>query len=267
MTPVWAVVSGKGGVGKSIIAVSLAVGLASRGHRVVLMDMDTGLRNLDLMLGLENRVLFDLVDVMDEHATLEQALVVDKQRPNLSLLSTSQIAVPSAIAATFFKRLVNMLRTRFAYVIIDCPSGVGHTFTLCMDVITDAIVVTTSDDIAIRDADRVVGMIRSRGAERPGEEGPTRLHLIINRIRPDWVARRMQYPPEVVARTIDAPLAGALLEDDEVPRCLIARRPIIEGDGKTWETMDAILRRLMGENIPLPSMMGERRLFGKRRRQ
>ncbi len=243
MTPVWAVISGKGGVGKSVIAASLAVGLASRAYKVVLIDMDTGLRNLDLMLGLENRVLFDLVDIMDGHATLAQALVVDKQRPNLALLSTSQIHTPQTITEEFFCRLMDQLRGKFDYIVMDCPSGVDYTFGLAMRVMTDAVIVTHSDDIAMRDADRVVGLLRHRT--------DIDLHLVVNRVRPDWVSERLQYTPEAVAQTLDVPLVGVLYEDDEVARCVIARRPIIESDGKTWEQMDAALRRMMGEAAPI----------------
>lgn len=263
MTPVWTIVSGKGGVGKSTLAASLAVGLAKRKMRVVLIDMDTGLRNQDMLLGLENRVVFDLIDVIDGNATLDQALVQDALRPTLTLLSSSQIHEAAAIALEEFRVIIDTLRERFSYVIIDCPSGIGAAFRLCSAVASDVIVCTTPDEIAIRDADRVVGLLRQRG-DQP-------LWLVINRIRADWVRRRSMYSPKVIAQTLDVPLVGALNEDEEVLRCQIARKTVIESDAMIWQTMDDILRRLLGEKVPfedLPEFEKKpgfwARLFGKK---
>ena len=262
MVPVWTVVSGKGGVGKSTLCASLAAGLARRGLRVVLLDMDTGLRNLDMLLHIENRVIFDLVDVVDGEADLAQALVADRQRPGLFLLSSSQIHDAAAISREDFEAVLRTLRESFDHILIDCPSGIGHSFRLCTQAATDAIVVTTPDEIAMRDADRVLGLLRQR-------EGIA-AHLVVNRVRPDWVAARAAYSPQVIAQTLDARLAGYLREDEEVLRCLIERRLLIESDTVLWQEVDAILRRLLGERIPIPDIVPAEprrgfwaRLFGR----
>lgn len=265
LAPVWTIVSGKGGVGKSTLAASLAVGLAKRRLPVVLIDMDTGLRNQDMLLGLENRVMFDLVDVVDGNAALDQALVQDPLRPNFALLSSSQIHEGAALSLEAFQPIIHTLRQRFAHVIIDCPPGVGMSFRLCTAVATDVIVCITPDEIALRAADRVAGLLRRRG-------NPT-LWLVVNRLRADWVRNRSMYAPNVIAQTLDIPLAGTLYEDEEVLRCQIARKAVIESDTVIWQIMDDILRRLLGEKVPfkgLPEPESPREsdkwLFGKKRK-
>jgi len=265
MAPVWTIVSGKGGVGKSTLAASLAVGLAKRRLPVVLIDMDTGLRNQDMLLGLENRVMFDLVDVVDGNAELDQALVHDPLRPNFALLSSSQIHEGAAVSLESFRRIVDVLRERFAHVIVDCPPGVGISFRMCTAVATDVIVCVTPDEVALRDADRVAGLLR--------QHGNPALWLVVNRLRADWVRNRSMYAPNVIAQTLDIPLAGALYEDEEVLRCQIARKAVIESDAVIWQLADEILRRLLGEKVPfkgLPQPGGPKesgkRFFGKKRR-
>lgn len=257
MIPIWAIVSGKGGVGKSTLAASLAVGLAKRKKNVVLMDMDTGLRNLDMMLGLENRVVFDLVDVIDGNASLEQAFVQEKLRPHLRLLSSSQIHDPATITLKDFLPIIEALKQRSEHIIIDVPSGIGSCFQMCTTVATEVIIVTTPDDIALRDADRVIGLLR--------QDGNQPLSLVVNRIRRDWVAQRIMYAPEVVSQTLDVPLVGTIDEDEEVLRCLIARKTVIESDGEAWQTMDNILRRLIGEKIPMQEIAGVTKKVNKKR--
>ncbi len=264
MTPVWTIVSGKGGVGKSTLAASLAAGLAKRKRKVVLIDMDTGLRNQDMMLGLENRVVYDLVDVVDGNATLEQALVQDQLRPNLTLLSSSQIHDSAVISPPEFQTVIEALSERFAHIIIDCPSGISTAFRTCTAAATEVVVVTTPDEIALRDADRVLGLLRQRG------NPPT--SLVVNRIRTDWVLQRNMYTPKVISQTLDVPLIGVLPEDEEVQRCLIARKAVIESDAQIWQTMDDIVRRLLGERVPLNDLPDPERkpglwarLFGKKR--
>jgi len=256
---VWTIVSGKGGVGKSTLAASLAVGLAKRKQPVVLIDMDTGLRNQDMLLGLENRVMFDLVDVVDGNAELAQALVHDPLRPNLTLLSSSQIHEGAALSLEAFDPVIQQLRQRFAHVIIDCPPGVGASFRVCTAVATDVIVCITPDEIAMRDADRVVGLLRQRG-------NPA-LWLVVNRLRADWVRSRSMYAPQVIAQTLDIPLTGVLYEDEEVLRCQIARKAVIESDAVIWQTMDEILRRLLGERLPFTGLPEPDDQSGKRRRR
>ncbi len=264
MTPVWTLVSGKGGVGKSTLAASLAVGLAKRRKPVVLVDMDTGLRNQDMLLGLENRVVFDLIDVIDGSATLDQALVQDPLRPKLTLLSSSQIHDPASIALEEFRMIIDALRERFDYVIIDCPSGIGSSFRLCSAVATEIIICTTPDEIALRDADRVAGLLR--------QYNKTLLWLVVNRVRPEWVQRRSMYTPKVISQTLDVPLVGVMYEDEEILRCQLARKTVIESDARVWQIADGILRRMMGEDVPLeelPEPALKRgfwaRLFGRRK--
>lgn len=248
MTPVWMVASGKGGVGKTTIATSLAVGLAERNLNVVLVDLDMGKRNVDLLLGMENKVVFDIVDVMDEVCPLNQALVKDKKRPHMKLLFASQIHDPRVLSASALEKIIRQLKKKFQYIVIDCPTGTGNLLLAAREVATHAVVVTTGDDIAMRDADRVGGLLK--------QNKELLCYTLVNRVRPDWVERGNMYAPQVVAQTLDMPLLGYLNEDDQVQLAQRRHQPIIETDGYAWQSMDAALRKLLGERVTPQKRLG-----------
>ncbi len=223
MACAWAFLSGKGGTGKSTVALCAAVGLARAGQKVALVDADAGVRNLDMMLGMENKIVFDLLDVIEGEATLEQALGPVKGTPGLSLLCASQVRDPSEMTGDALCALLGSLRERFDQVVVDCPTGIGAIVQAIMSCVDEAVIVTTPDDIALRDADRAAGLVSQRGGARA--------RVVVNRVRPEYVKRGLQYAPEAVAATLDAKLLGAVPEDEEIRRAALERRMPGEGEG------------------------------------
>ena len=163
MSQVIVVTSGKGGVGKTVFSANIGLGLAKLGNKVVLMDADIGLRNLDIALGLENRVVYDLVDVLNKECSLDTALLCEKHSENLFLLPASQMRERDSVTAEQLEDLCENLREEFDYIIVDCPTGIDRGFKNAIRCADRAIVVTTPDASAIRDADRVVGLLESYG--------------------------------------------------------------------------------------------------------
>lgn len=223
MACVWAFLSGKGGTGKSTVALCAAAGLAREGQRVALVDADAGVRNLDLMLGVENRIVFDMLDVIEGEATLEQALCPIRETPGLWLLCASQVRDPAEMSGGALCALLGLLRERFDHVLVDCPTGIGAIAQAVMACADEAVIVTTPDDIALRDADRTAGLISQRGGARA--------HAVVNRVRAEYVRRGLQYAPDAVAATLDAKLLCAVPEDEEIRRAALQRRLPAEGEG------------------------------------
>jgi len=170
--------SGKGGVGKTTTTANLGAALAKRGQRVVLVDADIGLRNLDLVLGVEKRIVFDLVEVVEGRCQLRQALIKDKRFETLAILPAAQTRDKTAVSEIQFAKVIDELAEGCDYVLIDCPAGIEHGFRNAIAGAAEAIVVTTPEVSAIRDADRVIGKLRERGLP---------FRIVINRIRPEMV--------------------------------------------------------------------------------
>ncbi len=245
---VWAFLSGKGGTGKSTVALCAAAGLAAEGLNTVLVDADAGVRNLDMMLGLENRVVYDLLDVIEEEATLAQALVTVKEAPGLSLICASQTREPQAMKGEAFHRILEMLARRFAHVLIDCPTGIGPLAQEAMASADEAVLVTTPDDVALRDADRTAGLLSQRGGARA--------RVVVNRVREELVRRGLQYPPETVAATLDAKLLCAIPEDEEILRWALSRRLPLAGTGEGIIALSRIAQAMCGKPAQAPPRKG-----------
>ncbi len=263
MSQAWMIASGKGGVGKSTLAAALAVGLAIRGQQVVVVDTDIGLRSLDVMLGLENHIAYDLTDVIKGACKLKQALVSHWRYPTLSLLPAAQMSEPEKVTAADIRRIIFRLKRRFDYVLVDCPAGIGRGFQNVLGAADDTILVTTPDDVAMRDVERVCGLITQEGLPRP--------MLIINQVMAELVRSGDMYSPKTVAEMLDLPLLGVVPKSDQVYRHLLSRMTAIEGKGDVQEALKRIVRRLSGEDVPLPaiekdSRTGLSRLFRRQKK-
>ncbi|MGX7419423.1 septum site-determining protein MinD [Carnobacterium gallinarum] len=262
MGTVIVITSGKGGVGKTTSTANIGTALALQGKKVCLIDMDIGLRNLDVILGLENRIIYDIVDVVEERAKLHQAIIKDKRfNDNLYLLPAAQNADKSSVNAEQMQDIIAILRPDYDYILIDCPAGIEQGFKNSIAAADSAIVVTTPEISAVRDADRIIGLLEQTEMTPP--------RLIINRIR-----KRMMQDGEVldideITKHLSIDLLGIVFDDDSVIRSSNKGDPIVL-DPKNPASLGYrnIARRILGETVPLMSLKKEKKsffqkLFGK----
>jgi septum site-determining protein MinD len=250
--------SGKGGVGKTTTTANLGAVLAMRGHRVILVDADIGLRNLDLVLGVEKRIVFDLVEVVEGRCQVRQALIKDKRLENLSILPAAQTRDKTAVTELQFAKLIEQLGEMCDYVLIDCPAGIEHGFRNAIAGATEAIVVTTPEVSAIRDADRVIGKLHERGLP---------LRLIVNRLRPEMVRSGDMLSVDDVTDILSAELLGIIPDDEEVIDTTNKGEPIVlQSESRLAAIYDKIARRLEGDLVPFTTFSAPgffARIFGK----
>lgn len=240
------ITSGKGGVGKTTTSANLGVGLALQGKKVAVVDADIGLRNLDVILGLENRIVYDLVNVIEGECRLKQALIRDKRVEGLYLLPAAQTRDKNAVAPDDMRKLVAMLKEEHDYVLIDCPAGIEQGFKNSIAGADRAIIVTTPEVSAIRDADRIIGMVEAHDLPEP--------ELILNRYRPGMVARGDMMDREDILEILAIPLIGIVPDHQDVIISANRGVPIVfEDDSPIGAAFRRITRRVMGEEIPLPS--------------
>ena len=237
------VTSGKGGVGKTTTTANLGMALAQRNRKVVVVDADFGLRNLDLLLGLENRVVYTAVDVLTGQCRLEQALVKDKRRANLVLLPAAQNRTKDSVNPAQMKQLIAALAKVFDYVLVDSPAGIEMGFQNAIAAATEALVVTTPEISAVRDADRVIGLLEANNIKKT--------HLIINRLRPKMVAANDMMSVEDVKEILAIPLIGVVPDDEKVIVSTNKGEPLVLSGEPTLagSAFDNIARRLEGEKV------------------
>ena len=242
------VTSGKGGVGKTTTVANLGVVLAMHGKRVVLVDGDVGLRNLDVMLGLENRIVYDLVDVVEARCRLRQALVRDKRFPQLFLLPAAQTRDKAAVQSGDMVRVCKRLRQRHDFILIDCPAGIEHGFRYAIAPADRIVVVTNPEVAAVRDADRVIGLIEA--------SGKSSLHLVINRIKPNLVRRGEMLDVPTVLELLAIDLLGVVPEDQSILGASNRGQPVaLSEDGSlAGRAFHNIGRRMMGEDVPFMAL-------------
>ncbi|MBE9210128.1 septum site-determining protein MinD [Nostoc sp. LEGE 06077] len=243
MTRIIVITSGKGGVGKTTVSANLGMALAKLGRQIALVDADFGLRNLDLLLGLENRIVYTAVEVLSRECRLEQALVKDKRQTNLVLLPAAQNRSKDAITPEQMKLLVNALAQKYQYVIIDSPAGIENGFKNAIAPAKEALIVTTPEISAVRDADRVVGLLEAQGIKR--------VHLIINRIRPAMVRANDMMSVQDVQELLAIPLIGVIPDDERVIVSTNRGEPLVLGDTPSLAAVavENIARRLEGETV------------------
>ena len=208
MTRTIVVTSGKGGVGKTTATANIGAALAKYGKRVALLDADFGLRNLDLLLGLENRVVYTAIDAINGDCRLEQAFVKDRRNPNLMLMPASQSRDKTAVTPEQMGELVDRISPLFDYILIDCPAGIEQGFQNAIAKANEAIIVTTPDISAVRDADRVIGLLEAAQIYVT--------HLVLNRIRPEMVSTNSMMSVDDVKEILSIPLLGIIPEDQAV---------------------------------------------------
>lgn len=249
------VTSGKGGVGKTTATANLGAALAATGEKVVCVDADIGLRNLDVVLGLENRIVYDLVDVVEGRCRLRQALIRDKRLPELFLIPAAQTRDKSAVSPSDMVRLCNDLRDEHDWILIDSPAGIERGFRNAIAPADIVLVVTNPEVSAVRDADRIIGLVEAE------EKGPAR--LVINRIRPNMVRRGEMLSADDVLELLAIELIGMIPEDENIVISTNRGMPIVlDGKSRAGQAFRNIARRLRGEDVPFMSM-DEESFFGR----
>ncbi len=246
MCEVIVVTSGKGGVGKTTTSANVGTGLAKEGKKVCLIDTDIGLRNLDVVMGLENRIVYNLVDVVDGNCRIKQALIRDKRHPGLYLMPSAQTKDKTAVSPGQMVKVIESLREQFDYIILDCPAGIEQGFQNAIAGADRALVVTTPEVSAIRDADRIVGLLEANAF--------TKIDLIINRIRPEMVRRGDMMSSFDVVDILAIPLIGVIPDDENVVISTNQGEPLVGTDTPAGHAYANICERVMGKEVPFLSM-------------
>ena len=251
------ITSGKGGVGKTTTSANIGTALAKDGSKVVLIDTDIGLRNLDLLLGLENRIVYTIVDVVEERCKLKQALVKDKKNPNLCLLAAAQTRDKSAVTEEQLKEICDTLKEEYDYIIVDCPAGIEQGFQNAVAGANEAIVVTTPEMSAVRDADRIIGLLEAK-------EDVKKYRLLVNRVRPNLIKTNDMMSVEDVVGILSAELIGVIPEDTGIITSTNRGETIVNNEKSlAGQAYLNVARRIKGEEVPFLDIDQPTTFFGK----
>ena len=253
MSEVIVITSGKGGVGKTTTTANVGTGLAMLNKKVVMIDTDIGLRNLDVVLGLENRIVYNLVDVIEGKCRLKQALIKHKKYPELCLLPSAQTRDKDAVTPEQMIELVEELKKEFDYVLLDCPAGIEQGFKNAIAGADRALVVTTPEVSAIRDADRIVGLLEANEMKK--------IDLIINRIRMDMVKRGDMLKVEDVCDILSINLIGVVPDDEHIVVSTNQGEPLVGTDCLSGQAYYNVCKRVMGEDVPFMDLDAKKGVF------
>ena len=255
MGEVIVITSGKGGVGKTTTTANIGAGLSKFDKKVVVIDTDLGLRNLDVVMGLENLIVYNLVDVIEGTCRLKQALIRDKRYENLYLLPSAQTKDKTAISPGQMKKLTSQLKDEFDYILLDCPAGIEQGFQNAIAGADRAFVVTTPEVSAIRDADRIVGLLEANEMQR--------IDLIINRIRMDMVKRGDMLKVEDVNEILSLPLIGVVPDDEQIVVSTNQGEPLVGSSSMAGQAYMNVCKRLLGEEVPFLNLDAKRGMMSK----
>ena len=250
------ITSGKGGVGKTTTSANIGTGLAMENKSVVMIDADIGLRNLDVVLGLENRIVYDLNDVIDGNCRIKQALIKDKRYNHLYLLPAAQTKDKTSVSPEQMQKLCESLKDDYDFVIIDCPAGIEQGFKNAIAGADKAIVVTTPEVSAVRDADRIIGLLEASDLKNPT--------LILNRIRNDMVKRGDMMALDDVAEILAIDILGIVPEDETIVISSNKGEPAVtDPNSEAGKAFRNIAKRINGETIPLMNLDANRSIFSR----
>lgn len=262
MAKIIVVTSGKGGVGKTTTSASFATGLALRGKKTAVIDFDVGLRNLDLIMGCERRVVFDFVNVINKEATLKQALIRDKNVDNLHMLAASQTRDKDALTEEGVERVLNELAQDFDYIICDSPAGIERGAFLAMYFADEALVVTNPEVSSVRDSDRVLGILAAKSRRAEKGEGRVKEHLVLTRYNPGRVAKGEMLSVDDVKEILAIPLLGVIPESPTVLTSSNSGEPVIrDPNSEAGQAYTDLVARFLGEDRPMRFMTEQKKGF------
>lgn len=255
MSEVIVITSGKGGVGKTTTTANVGTGLAMEGKKVVLIDTDIGLRNLDVVMGLENRIVYNLVDVIEGNCRIKQALIKDKRNPTLYLLPSAQTRDKTAVSPEEMAKLTEELKDEFDYILLDCPAGIEQGFKNAIAGADRAIVVTTPEVSAVRDADRIIGLLDANEIKKT--------ELVVNRLRTDMVKRGDMMSSQDVVEILSVDLLGVVPDDENIVVSTNQGEPLVGSKCLAGQAYKNICERIMGEEVPFLDLTQKNGFFSK----
>lgn len=270
MAQVIVVTSGKGGVGKTTSSAAFATGLAQRGKKTVVIDFDVGLRNLDLIMGVERRVVFDIINVIQGEARLSQALIRDKRVESLSILPASQTKDKDTLTKEGVAKIIEELSKEFDYILCDSPAGIEKGALLALYFADQAIVVTNPEVSSVRDSDRILGVLQSKSKRAEEKREPVKEHLLVTRFDPNRVEKGEMLKLEDICEILAIPLLGVIPESESVLRASNTGTPVImDNESNAGQAYTDAVSRFLGEDVPHRFLEAERkglfrRLFGGR---
>lgn len=266
MARILVVTSGKGGVGKTTSSAAIATGLAQKGKKTVVIDFDIGLRNLDLIMGCERRVVYDFVNVIQGDATLNQALIKDKRTENLFILPASQTRDKDALTREGVEKVLKELgEMDFDFIICDSPAGIESGALMALYFADEAIITTNPEVSSVRDSDRILGILSSKSRRAEQGQEPIKEHLLLTRYNPGRVSRGDMLSMEDVLEILCIPLIGVIPEDQSVLRSSNQGEPVIlDQESDAGKAYDDTVARILGEDRPFRFIEEEKKGFLKR---
>lgn len=255
MGKVFLIASGKGGVGKTTLAANLGIAMAKNEHDVVLVDNDIGLRNLDLALGLENSVFYDVVDIINEDCKIREAIIKYEKCGKLSFIPASQFKDDFVLDEDKYSAFINKLKEKFDCIIIDCPAGIGDNMQNAAKVADTALIVVNPDPYSLRDADKLATLLEKY-------ENIKDVRLIVNRMRKELVNKGIMLNIDSIIEALGIRLAGLIFEDPEIIEASIKGEPVVNGmKSKSGKSFEDIAKRLCGENVPIKEIKAKKRFL------